>query len=45
MFSNFMPISYGLLFVLGIAASSYLLGAFSIAMILYYANKLLKEPL
>lgn len=43
MFSPFMPVSYSLLAVLGIAIISYVVCAISIAMLLYYANKLLKS--
>tara|TARA_R110000782_G_scaffold67570_1_gene136428 strand:+ start:543 stop:773 length:231 start_codon:yes stop_codon:yes gene_type:complete len=45
MFSPFMTVSYGLLTVLGIAIISYVLAAISMVTILYYANKLFKEPL
>jgi hypothetical protein len=42
MFSPFMPVSYGLLVVLGIAIVSYVVCAISIVMILYYAYKIFK---
>lgn len=45
MFSPFMPTSYGLITVLGIAIISYVLCAVSMVMVLYYANKILKKPL
>jgi hypothetical protein len=45
MFSPIVAASYALLTVLGIAIISYVVAAISIVMILYYANKVFKEPL
>jgi hypothetical protein len=45
MFSPIVTASYSLLVILGIAIISYVVAAISTVMILYYANKIFKEPL